>query len=154
MTHTFSETRPGNLQFKCQKDRPNNGTADSPIEVWKERIWSSRARAVICQLGVLFTFSMGKKRDLDEKSIQRKTKKIKLDKSKDNGQKSTVQADDVDFPRGGGTTFTPLEVKTLRAEAAKEADKELFGVSIASEFNVSMLLTLIPETAARKKAPS
>jgi len=97
---------------------------------------------------------MGKKRDLDEKSIQRKTKKIKLDKSKDNGQKSTVQADDVDFPRGGGTTFTPLEVKTLRAEAAKEADKELFGVSIASEFNVSMLLTLIPETAARKKAPS
>ena len=67
---------------------------------------------------------MGRKRDLDEKSSQRKTKKIKLD----NSQKPTVQADDVDFPRGGGTTFTPLEVKTIRAEAVKEADNELYEV--------------------------
>ena len=69
---------------------------------------------------------MGRKRDLDEKTSQRKPKKIKLDNN--NSQKPTVQADDVDFPRGGGTTFTPLEVKTLRAEAVKEADNELFEV--------------------------
>jgi rRNA biogenesis protein RRP5 len=85
---------------------------------------------------------MGKKRDLEEKSTQTKTKKIKLD-NKDNSQKPTVQADDVDFPRGGGTTFTPLEVKTLRAEAVKEADTELFGVRVASAPNTSMLLTRI-----------
>jgi rRNA biogenesis protein RRP5 len=83
---------------------------------------------------------MGKKRDLDEKSTQRKSKKIKLN-NKDNSQKPTVQADDVDFPRGGGTTFTPLEVKTLRAEAVKEADTELFGVCIAFAPNTSILLT-------------
>ncbi|KAF7339807.1 rRNA biogenesis protein RRP5 [Mycena venus] len=32
----------------------------------------------------------------------------------------------VDFPRGGGTSFTPLEVKAIRAEAVKEANAELF----------------------------
>jgi rRNA biogenesis protein RRP5 len=85
---------------------------------------------------------MAKKRDLDEKSTHRKTKKIKLD-NKDSNQKPTVQADDVDFPRGGGTTFTPLEVKTLRAEAVKEADTELFGVRIAFAPNASMLMTCI-----------
>ncbi|KAG9314209.1 hypothetical protein JVU11DRAFT_4995 [Chiua virens] len=34
--------------------------------------------------------------------------------------------DEIDFPRGGGTTLTPLEVKTIRAEAVREADQELF----------------------------
>ncbi|KAF9015563.1 U3 snoRNP-associated protein Rrp5 [Cyathus striatus] len=34
--------------------------------------------------------------------------------------------EEVDFPRGGGTSFTPLEVKTIRAEAVKEADEKLF----------------------------
>ncbi|OBZ78635.1 rRNA biogenesis protein RRP5 [Grifola frondosa] len=39
---------------------------------------------------------------------------------------SNLLAEDVDFPRGGGTTLTPLEVKTLRAEAVKEANEVLF----------------------------
>ncbi|KAI0720020.1 U3 snoRNP-associated protein Rrp5 [Cerioporus squamosus] len=77
----------------------------------------------------------GKKRVLDEASGNPKAKKTKTEeqskKSKDKPAQpaSALIADDVDFPRGGGTTLTPLEVKTLRAEAAKEADKELFAES-------------------------
>ncbi|KAI0361371.1 hypothetical protein OH77DRAFT_1468895 [Trametes cingulata] len=77
----------------------------------------------------------GKKRVLDETSGHPKAKKTKTDdfnkKPKEKVSKapqpaSTLIADEIDFPRGGGTSLTPLEVKTLRAEAAKEADKELF----------------------------
>lgn len=39
---------------------------------------------------------------------------------------STLTAEDVDFPRGGGSSLTPLEVKSLRVEAVREADAELF----------------------------
>lgn len=76
----------------------------------------------------------GKKRVLDEAPGHPKAKKTKTEeqskKSKDKPAQpvSTLIADEVDFPRGGGTSLTPLEVKTLRAEAAKEADKELFAV--------------------------
>jgi rRNA biogenesis protein RRP5 len=41
---------------------------------------------------------------------------------------SKLISEEVDFPRGGGTSFTPLEVRNLRAEAAQEADQELFKV--------------------------
>lgn len=36
---------------------------------------------------------------------------------------------DVDFPRGGGTSLAPSEVKALKAEALQEANEELFKVS-------------------------
>ncbi|EKM61289.1 uncharacterized protein PHACADRAFT_168722 [Phanerochaete carnosa HHB-10118-sp] len=39
---------------------------------------------------------------------------------------SNTLAEEVDFPRGGGTSFTPIEVKAIRAEAVKEANEELF----------------------------
>ncbi|KAI0673370.1 U3 snoRNP-associated protein Rrp5 [Trametes maxima] len=77
----------------------------------------------------------GKKRVLDEASGTPKAKKTKMERSekkprdqphKSSEPASSLVADEIDFPRGGGTTLTPLEVKTLRAEAAKEADKELF----------------------------
>ncbi|TBU63713.1 U3 snoRNP-associated protein Rrp5 [Dichomitus squalens] len=80
----------------------------------------------------------GKKRVLDEASGTPKAKKTKTEeqskKSKDKAEKPTqpvsfLVSDDIDFPRGGGTTLTPLEVKTLRAEAAKEVDKELFAAT-------------------------
>lgn len=79
----------------------------------------------------------GKKRVLDD-AASPKAKKTKTEhskKPKDKTSKSEAPAsnlvsDDIDFPRGGGTSLTPLEVKTLRAEAAKEADKELFEVNI------------------------
>lgn len=37
---------------------------------------------------------------------------------------SALQAEEVDFPRGGGTTLTALEVKQVRAEGRAEADAE------------------------------
>jgi hypothetical protein len=46
---------------------------------------------------------------------------------------STLIAEEVDFPRGGGTSFTPLEVKKIRAEGLKEADEELFKVRCVSD---------------------
>ncbi|TCD61307.1 rRNA bioproteinsis protein rrp5 [Steccherinum ochraceum] len=76
----------------------------------------------------------GKKRQLDESSGP-KAKKTKVDKSekpvkvhaeKPLQQSSNLVVEEVDFPRGGGTSFTPLEVKTIRAEAVKEADDQLF----------------------------
>ncbi|KAH9944184.1 nucleic acid-binding protein [Epithele typhae] len=77
----------------------------------------------------------GKKRVLDDSAVAPKAKKTKTeDRVKNPKEKnpkpeqpaSTLVLEDVDFPRGGGTNLTPLEVKTLRSEAAKEADKELF----------------------------
>ena len=85
--------------------------------------------------------SAGKKRALDEAAGTPKAKKSKTEappkKPKERAEKpaqpiSALVSDDIDFPRGGGTTLTPLEVKTLRVEAAKEADKELFTVRFMS----------------------
>ena len=80
-----------------------------------------------------------KKRVLDDASTPR-SKKTKVDDSskKSKAQKqdnppqltSSLLTEDVDFPRGGGTTFTPVEVKAIRAEAAKEAEDEIFQVII------------------------
>lgn len=79
----------------------------------------------------------GTKRALDDASGTPKAKKSKLDNNrtkrkidieKPSQPPPTLVAEDVDFPRGGGTSFTALEVKALRAEAAMEADEELFKV--------------------------
>lgn len=67
------------------------------------------------------------KRPLDESSSTQNAKK-----SRTNGTTKTTSSlltEEVDFPRGGGTSFTPLEVKAIRAEAVKEANAELFKVS-------------------------
>lgn len=45
---------------------------------------------------------------------------------------SNLVSEEVNFPRGGGTSFTPFEVKTIRAEGAKEAEDELFKEKLAS----------------------
>lgn len=79
----------------------------------------------------------GTKRGLEESSSAPKAKKSKVDDKqpkakakaeKPQAQSSNLVQDEVDFPRGGGTSFTPLEVKTIRAEAVKEANEELFNV--------------------------
>lgn len=79
------------------------------------------------------------KRSLDDASSSRKSKKIKTtEKLKDKEMKaekpSALAPEEVDFPRGGGTSFTPLEVKAIRAEATKEADEALFKVRILIRF--------------------
>ncbi|KAJ7492804.1 hypothetical protein FB451DRAFT_1022365 [Mycena latifolia] len=69
------------------------------------------------------------KRPLDDSSTARKSKKTKTaNASSENGPQtaSKLASDEVDFPRGGGSSFTPLEVKAIRAEAVKEANAELF----------------------------
>ncbi|KAF5385433.1 hypothetical protein D9757_005443 [Collybiopsis confluens] len=66
---------------------------------------------------------MYKKRSLDETPSTQKTKKPKTHSAP---AVSALTTDDVDFPRGGGTSFTPLEVKSIRAEAMKEANEHLF----------------------------
>ena len=64
------------------------------------------------------------KRPLDESYSTKNAKKFRT-----NDTTKSLQTEEVDFPRGGGTTFTPLEVKAIRAEAVKEANAELFEVS-------------------------
>ena len=81
----------------------------------------------------------GTKRGLEESVTTRKAKKSRVEdkqaksRGKDKSDKlpapaSNLVQDEVDFPRGGGTSFTPLEVKAIRAEAVKEANEELFNV--------------------------
>ncbi|KAI0931812.1 hypothetical protein AcW2_000609 [Taiwanofungus camphoratus] len=81
-----------------------------------------------------------KKRVLDEVSGAPKAKKTKTDISGRNRKaradvplvsSSNLVAEEVDFPRGGGTSFTPLEVKAIRAEAVQEANDELFQDKVA-----------------------
>ncbi|KAG7450112.1 nucleic acid-binding protein [Guyanagaster necrorhizus] len=69
------------------------------------------------------------KRSLDSAPSSHKSKKLKASTSAFESalpDTSSLTTDDIDFPRGGGTSYTPLEVKTIRAEALKEADRELF----------------------------
>lgn len=75
------------------------------------------------------------KRVLDEGSSTQRAKKVKLtDKDKSKAKEQPIEApskltmEEVDFPRGGGSSFTPIEVKAIRAEALREADSELFKV--------------------------
>ena len=78
------------------------------------------------------------KRTLEDAGEDTSPKKIKLapkpeKKRKSEGAQVPVQAssgpsDEVDFPRGGGTSITPAEVKTIRAEAQREANEDVFRV--------------------------
>ncbi|KAH9486567.1 rRNA biogenesis protein rrp5 [Psilocybe cubensis] len=72
------------------------------------------------------------KRTLDDSTSSRKPKKSRTEShqtkasSSQTSKTSSLLSTEVDFPRGGGTSFTPLEVKAIRAEAVKEANAELF----------------------------
>ncbi|KAF9566135.1 nucleic acid-binding protein [Agrocybe pediades] len=69
------------------------------------------------------------KRTLDDASSSHAVKKSRTESHKSEAPqptKSTLSTTEVDFPRGGGTSFTPLEVKAIRAEVVKEANAELF----------------------------
>lgn len=80
------------------------------------------------------------KRKLDEAVEGTSPKKIKLASKPEKKRKSAsaqvpVQtpsgpSNEVDFPRGGGTTFTPAEVKSIRAEGQREADEDIFKVRV------------------------
>ena len=75
------------------------------------------------------------KRSLENESTKNGSKKLKIADSKHEkhtpSSGATLPAEELDFPRGGGTSFTPLEVKAIRAEAVKEANVEIFEVRIS-----------------------
>ena len=73
------------------------------------------------------------KRALEDNFSSHKQKRSKISSEADN-HLSPVITEEVDFPRGGGTSFTPLEVKAIRAEAVREANEELFGVCVLLRF--------------------
>ena len=77
----------------------------------------------------------GSKRSADANTTQ--TDKRKRLKISGNAEEQTISApsilrpEEVDFPRGGGTSFTPVEYKTIRTEALKELKEEnIFKVSV------------------------
>ncbi|EGO30779.1 hypothetical protein SERLADRAFT_444441 [Serpula lacrymans var. lacrymans S7.9] len=70
---------------------------------------------------------VGHKRGLDDKSSFQKSKKKKFSEGALQGKQATQKA--VEFPRGGGTSFTPLEVKAIRAEGVDEANVKLISVN-------------------------
>ncbi|KAI9444728.1 nucleic acid-binding protein [Lactarius indigo] len=53
---------------------------------------------------------------------ERKEAKASRKAEKSKPLQHTIAPEAIDFPRGGGTTYTPHEVKTIRAEAIKEAE--------------------------------
>jgi hypothetical protein len=107
----------------CQKEKLESAwSADQPI-----------TSKIFCIHFAAFAMA-ALKRPLDDPSAARKSKKSKTSNTTDVRSESAPQAtsklasEEVDFPRGGGTSFTPLEVKAIRAEAVKEANAELFEV--------------------------
>ena len=78
------------------------------------------------------------KRTLEDAGEGTSPKKIKLASKPEKKHRSKAgqvpaQAlpgpnEEVDFPRGGGTSFTPAEIKTIRAEAQREANEDIFKV--------------------------
>jgi rRNA biogenesis protein RRP5 len=70
---------------------------------------------------------MAKKRVLEDAQVKKQVKRPRREQF-DPKPVSLLQQDDLDFPRGGGTSFTALEVKAIQAEGRKEADNDLFQV--------------------------
>ncbi|KAG2159661.1 uncharacterized protein EDB93DRAFT_5621 [Suillus bovinus] len=81
----------------------------------------------------------GQKRALEDNSSRNvKKSKIAKDRSSDVPEKpveliSNLTNEEVDFPRGGGTSLTAAEVKAIRVEATQEANEELFAASGKSQ---------------------
>ena len=75
-----------------------------------------------------------KKRAQEEGDEQkRKKQKVSNENASTSAQPlaSVLSKDEVDFPRGGGSNFTPVEYKQIRAEAIKELKDEVFKVGLA-----------------------
>ena len=81
-----------------------------------------------------------------EGSTDKKQKKVKAKVKADNPleNSSNIVPEEIDFPRGGGTTFTPQEVKAIKAEALKEAD-DLFKV------RMKCAVSLFPRLCATRR---
>ena len=87
-----------------------------------------------CRRPRLAHFTMvGHKRPRDATTTsesQRKKPKVSLE-IPENVPGSILRAEEVDFPRGGGTSLTAVEYKKIRSEGLREAKEEAFSVSWA-----------------------
>lgn len=87
------------------------------------------------------------KRSMENESTKNGSKKSKIADFKHEkhtlSSGATLPAEEIDFPRGGGTSFTPLEVKTIRAEAVKEANVELFEVRTSFLYERILILLFL-----------
>ena len=99
--------------------------------------------------------TLGKKRPSD--AILQSGVKPKKIKFGDDGKAKTVAPppaisapDEIDFPRGGGSSFTPLEQKAIRAEAIKEADEEIFKVRAPRRGLITLILSTGAEPRCQK----
>lgn len=97
------------------------------------------------------TAMAAQKRTLEDSGSSQKHKKSKVTEPTEVAPVSQLVPTDIDFPRGGGTSFTPLEVKTIRAEAVKEADNELFKVRVLQD-SVWLILN-VSRTRRNPKRP-
>lgn len=89
------------------------------------------------------------KRALENKDgHQRKKAKITKDSEpaaeKGESTISNVISGEVDFPRGGGTSLTPVEYKKVRSEALKELKDEIFKARLLSNKSHFLVFTLRP----------
>jgi rRNA biogenesis protein RRP5 len=76
--------------------------------------------------------SAGPKAKKAKTAGERKASKPTSEKPRDTpvASASTLIREETDFPRGGGTSFTPFEVKVIQQEGLEEAKQELFQVRI------------------------
>ena len=101
------------------------------------------------------SITLGKKRP-SEAIVQNSVKPKKILFGADGEAKTVVPApaisapDEIDFPRGGGSSFTPLEQKAIRAEAIKEADEEIFNVRAPRRGLITLILSTGAEPRCKK----
>ncbi len=81
---------------------------------------------------------------------ERKEKKASRKAEKPKPLQHTIVPEEIDFPRGGGTTYTPQEVKAIRAEAIQEAEEELFKVRELYRSVYALILTVSFQENAQK----
>lgn len=72
---------------------------------------------------------------------EKKEKKASRKVEKPAQLQHTIVPEEIDFPRGGGTSYTPQEVKAIRAEAIQEAEEELFKVRVLYSRVYALILT-------------
>jgi len=111
----------------------SNASAAVQVEMQKKRGKLNLGPWPFSLPATMPSVTLGKKRPSEaivENGV--KPKKIKFG---DDGDAKTVAPaptisapDEIDFPRGGGSSFTPLEQKAIRSEAIKEADADIFKV--------------------------
>lgn len=59
---------------------------------------------------------------------QNKPREQATDNATATARTTLLASEEIDFPRGGGTTLTALELKEARAEGVKDAESQIFKV--------------------------